>query len=134
METTDDYAGIKWTARIISALMVTFFLVMFIGEGMDAYKRSGSILGGDSPPGVYILLGCWFAGLACLVWAWWNEPLGGIGSLVFLSISIILTNFVPDATFSPTLIIFLFPGALFVFHWWALKKSEKYQDSMQDPL
>jgi hypothetical protein len=124
MKTKDQYAVIRWTARVIGTLLVLFTLLMFIGETIEGYNRNGKLETYNFLQIITFIF--WFLGLAGLIVAWWKEGAGGIFSFICTIIFLILVkvNAVvnPEARFMAILFIFLIPSLLFIIYWW-LKKT-----------
>lgn len=125
MKTKNQYAGIRWTARVVGTLLVFFTLFIFIGEIIEGYHRNGK-------PETFNILQIitfifWFLGLAGLILAWWKEGAGGIFSFICTVIFLILVKVNatvnPEARFMFILFIFLIPSALFIIYWWLEKKT-----------
>jgi len=93
-------------ARIMSAIIVAFALMMFIGETMESAKR-----GTSSPMTTYtiIQLALFAIGLLGLALAWKWELLGGIISLLAFIILFIVN---PAALLLP---MFIFPANAIIF-------------------
>jgi len=93
-------------ARVLSVILVGFFLVMFIGESMESAKR-----GTSTPMTSNTILQLTFFGIGLLelVVAWKWELTGGILSLLAF-IALFIVN--PSA-----LVVFMFPAnaILFIF-------------------
>lgn len=93
-------------ARVLSVILVGFFLVMFIGESMESAKRGTSTL---MTSNTILQLTFFGIGLLGLVVAWKWELTGGILSLLAF-IALFIVN--PSA-----LVVFMFPAnaILFIF-------------------
>jgi hypothetical protein len=93
-------------ARVLSVILVSFALMMFIGESMESAKR------GSSTPmtlNTILQLTLFGIGLLGLVLAWKWQLIGGILSLLaFIALFIVNPS---------TLVIFIFPAnaILFIF-------------------
>ena len=127
MKTKDEYAAIRWTARIIGTLLVVFTLLIFIGEMIEGYHKKGKIETFNILQIITFIF--WFLGLAGLILAWWKEGTGGISSFICTVIFLILVkvnaNVNPEASFSAILFIFLIPSALFIIYWWLTKRADQ---------
>ena len=109
--------GMRWTARILSILIVGTLLAFFIGEGggsgfgpLTWAERLGLVF---FPVGIVL-------GMAV---AWWREGLGAaisIGSLVVFYVVDIVTTGTPPS--GPFFILFTLPAAPFAAAW-ALSKG-----------
>ena len=94
-------------ARVMSAIMVAFALIMFIGEAMESAKR-----GTSEPLTTEAMIGLTLAGIGllglALAWKW--EMAGGIICVVAFIVLFILNA---DASLWP---MFIFPadGILFI--------------------
>ena len=129
MKTKNQYAGIRWTARVIGTLLVLFTLFMVIGEMIDGYHRNGKIDLVTFNILQIITFIFWFFGLAGIILAWWKEGAGGILSFICTVIFLILVkvnaNVNPEARFTVILFIFLIPSVLFITYWWLTKKAAR---------
>lgn len=129
MKTKNQYAGIRWTARVIGTLLVLFTLFMVIGEMIDGYHRNGKIDLVTFNILQIITFIFWFFGLAGMILAWWKEGAGGILSfictVVFLILVKVNANVNPEARFTVILFIFLIPSVLFIIYWWLTKKAAR---------
>jgi hypothetical protein len=125
MKTKDQYAVIRWIARVIGTLLVLFTLLMFIGEMLEGYNRNGKLESFNILQIITFIF--WFMGLAGLILAWWKEGTGGIFSFICTVIFLILVkvnaNVNPEASFTGILFIFLIPSVLFIIHWWLTKET-----------
>lgn len=109
---------LRIVALVLSAIVVVFALVMFIGEGMESHKR-----GTAEPMTTYsivqlILMGIGLLGLA-LAWKW--EMAGGVISLVAFILLFIVN---PDALLW-TMLVFPAIAILFIASAYFRKKSNK---------
>jgi hypothetical protein len=129
MKTKNQYAGIRWTARVVGTLLVLFTLLIVIGEMIDGYHRNGKIDLETFNILQIITFIFWFFGLAGLILAWWKEGAGGILSFICTVIFLILVkvnaNVNPEARFMVILFIFLIPSVLFIIYWWLTKKAAR---------
>jgi hypothetical protein len=103
---TNSVKTIRIIARVMSAIIVAFALIMFIGETMESAKRTP-----HSPMTLYtiIQLALFAIGLISLALAWKWEFIGGIISLIaFLAIFIVN----PSALLWP---MFIFPANAILF-------------------
>ena len=129
MKTKSQYAGIRWTARVIGTILVLFTLFMVIVEIIDGYHRNGKIDLDAFDILQIITFIFWFLGLAALILAWWKEGAGGILSFICTVIFLILVkvnaNVNPEARFTVILFIFLIPSILFIIYWWLTKKAAR---------
>jgi len=102
---------LRWIARILSVIIVAFFLFMFIGETF------GSVNSGNSKPisGFEIFqLTLMGLGLLSLFAAWIWELYGGI--LAFLAFVVIII--IHPTTIASPLIIYPANAVLFMIVWW----------------
>jgi hypothetical protein len=129
MRTKNQYAGIRWIARVVGTLLVLFTLFMFIGEMIEGYRRNGKTDLETFNILQIITFIFWFLGLAGLILAWWKEGAGGIFSFICTVIFLILVkvnaNVNPEASFTVILFIFLIPSVLFIIYWWLTKKTAR---------
>ena len=127
METNNQYAGIRWTARVIGTLLVLLTLLIVIGEMIDSYHRNGKKVLETINILQIITFIFWFLGLMGLILAWWKEGTGGILSfictVIFLILVKVYANVHPEARFTVILFIFLIPSVLFIIYWWLTKKT-----------
>jgi hypothetical protein len=101
----------RWIARIISAIVVALFLLIFIGEISESYRSASSntITSFDT---LQLTLMC--LGVFGLIAAWIWELYGGIlAFLAFLGLFIIH----PSIIVSP-LIIYPLNALVFMILWW----------------
>jgi uncharacterized membrane protein len=126
MKTKNQYAGIRWTARVVGTLLVLFTLFIVIGEMIDGYHKNGKTDLETFNILLIITFIFWFFGLAGMILAWWKEGAGGILSFICTVIFLILVkinaNVNPEARFTVILFIFLIPSVLFIIYWWLTKK------------
>jgi hypothetical protein len=126
MKTKNQYAGIRWTARVVGTLLVLFTLFIVIGEMVDGYHKNGKTDLETFNILLIITFIFWFFGLAGMILAWWKEGAGGILSFICTVIFLILVkinaNVNPEARFTVILFIFLIPSVLFIIYWWLTKK------------
>lgn len=103
---TDTLKTPRIIARVVSAIIVVFALIMFIGETMESAKRATS-----SPMTLYMFLqlALFAIGLLGLALAWKWELIGGIISLLAF-ITIFIVN--PSALLWP---MFIFPANAILF-------------------
>jgi len=96
----------RLVARIMSAIIVGFALIMFIGESMESNKR-----GTSEPMTLYMMRGLilFGIGLLGLVIAWKWEMAGGIISLLAFILIFIVD---PDSLLWP---MFIFPANAILF-------------------
>jgi hypothetical protein len=127
MKTKNQYAGIRWIARVVGTLLVLFTLFMFIGQMIEGYHRNGKLETFNVLQIITFIF--WFLGLAGLILAWWKEGAGGIFSFICTVIFLILVkvnaNVNSKARFTVILFIFLIPSFLFIIYWWLTKKLLK---------
>jgi len=96
----------RFVARIMSAIMVGFAIIMFIGESMESSKKVNSE---PLTTNAMFQLILFSIGLSGLIIAWKWEKLGGIISLLAF-ISIFIVN--PAALLWP---MFIFPAIAILF-------------------
>lgn len=103
---SNSMEAIRIVARVISAIIVVFALVMFIGESLEGAKKAS-----PEPTTTYtiIQLALFGIGLFGLALAWKWELIGGIISLLAF-ITIFIVN--PAALLWP---MFIFPGNAILF-------------------
>jgi hypothetical protein len=103
---TSSIKILRIIARVISAIIVVFALLMFIGEELQSAKR------GTSSPmtfNSFLQIAFFAIGLLGLILAWKRELIGGIISL-FAFIMIFIIN--PDAMVLP---MFIYPANAIIF-------------------
>jgi hypothetical protein len=125
MKTKDPYAILRWSARILGAVIVFFTLFIAIGESIDSYRKNGSASLEALNWILIVTFFFWFLGMAGIIWAWWKEGPGGFLSLAATVIFLILVPLSPESTFSPVLLIYLLPSILFIMYWWMKRTSPK---------
>jgi hypothetical protein len=98
--------GLRWTARVLSALLIILILAIFIGEGFNPLN-----LKGIEPLQMFLF----FATCIGMVVAWPWELMGGAFSLaamaLFLAIETRITGRLPTGL---TFYLMLVPGILFI--------------------
>jgi hypothetical protein len=112
---------LRWAARVIAILFVTFFLVMFIGEG-GIWSQPKDLPLGMRDYALLSLYALFFIGL--LIGLRW-EGLGGLISLVFMAIHIVIL-----ASEGHNIVIFYFfllPGILYLLSWYFHRKLAQKQ-------
>ena len=123
MKTKNQYAGIRWIARVVGTLIVLFTLFMVIGEMIEGYQKNGKLETFNILQIITFIF--WFLGLTGLILAWWKEGAGGIFSffctVIFLILVKVNANVNPEARFTSVLFIFLIPSVLFIIYWWLTK-------------
>jgi hypothetical protein len=62
--------GIRWSARVISIAITSFFLMFVIGEGIDAIINEG--FGAIGLEGIFVGLPFFIALAGCVVSWWWE--------------------------------------------------------------
>jgi len=111
---TNSMKTLRIIARVLSVILIGFFLVMFIGESMESAKSSTS-----TPMTLNAILQLTFFAIAllglALAWKW--ELIGGIISLlgfIALFIAIFIVNPIPIAKLA-LLLIYPLNAILFIF-------------------
>jgi hypothetical protein len=104
-------ATLRWIARISGLVFAAFFLLMFIGEGLEGMSRAHEA----NPIAFRALIGlvAVFLYLLGLILAWKWEGFGGIAAIVFI---VVFAVAVPDAPI-PMYAIMAFPAILFIICW-----------------
>ncbi|MCX6221179.1 MAG: hypothetical protein NTZ69_09325 [Bacteroidia bacterium] len=105
-DSTNSMKTPRIIARVMSAIIVAFALMMFIGETMESAKRGTS---STMTLNTIIQLALFGIGLVGLVLAWKWESIGGIISLLAF-ITIFIVN--PRALLWP---MFIFPTIAILF-------------------
>ena len=101
---------LRWISRIISAIIIVFFLYMFIGETIGDYQSGKSQAVSNHDLLQLILMGIGLIGLG-LGWIW--ELAGGIIALIaFVWIGIVNPRTIPFP-----MLIFMIPAVLFLIAW-----------------
>lgn len=121
MKNRNPYNWLRWIARITGILLVTFTLIIFIGEFIEGQQRNpGSGLTSYTPI-ILILFVIWGIALAGLVLALWKEGLGGIVSLISYMLVYVLNLFNREASMRANAItvflIFCIPSVLYLVYW-----------------
>lgn len=121
---TKSYKELRWILRGLSALLIVFLLIMFIGTEV-LYPESGEPLSLDSNAILQLsVMGIVLIGLG-LAWKW--ELAGGIIALAgFAGLSII------NPVVLATPLLYFYPGTaiLFILHWvLENKETTKYNIS-----
>jgi hypothetical protein len=99
-------AGVRWTARVLTALLVGLVLVIFIGEGFNPLRLKGVE--------VIQMIFFWTACIGMVI-AWRWQVLGGALSLsamiLFFAVEFFVTGGLPRGL---ALYLMLLPGTLFL--------------------
>jgi len=118
---------LRWGARIIAIFFIFFILGMFIGEGGVWSQSKGIPLGLRD----YVLLSLFGLYLVGLMIGLWREGMGGLISLVFLAIHIIILSSegIKNLTY---FYLMLLPSLLYILSWyfhriWALQQAQTDQ-------
>jgi hypothetical protein len=106
---------IRWTARIISLLLVGFFLLMFIGESIGEHAKATDLTFID-----IVGLSIWFLNLLGMLIAFKWEGFGGGLSLFFVLVHIVIIAI--NHTIPFPLFFFAIPGILYLTSWYFHKK------------
>ena len=120
MKSKDSFANtIRWIARILGSLQVTFTLVFVVGSLMEETGKNNSSSQGSFTPLMIVIFVIWGIALTGLVLALWKEGLGGGISLTGFALMGILNMFNDE---SPNrigaLVVFLFfmiPSFLYIY-------------------
>jgi hypothetical protein len=103
-------AGVRWTARVLSALLVGLVLVMFIGLSIDAGFRPPRLTGVET----VLMIFFWTACVGMVV-AWRRQVIGGAlslgGMILFFAVEFAVNGRLPRGF---ALYLMLLPGALFL--------------------
>jgi hypothetical protein len=114
---------LRWTARILSALFIAFFLILFIGESMEPLKNGTFFKPISMYDKIHLsLMGLIMIGLG-IAWKW--ELAGGIISVTAF---IIITSIHRSLIYSP-MTFYLLNGLLFLLVWWIDRKNSGRTDA-----
>ncbi len=115
--------GLRWSARIIGALMAAFCFAFFVGYLVDGMNKPNNEPG--LAPFNMVIFVFWGIGLVALLLGWWKEGLGGFISLISFIIFNILAalNPVEGSGYFIGLTVFMVPSVLFIICWRLDKKS-----------
>jgi len=115
---------LRWSARIIAILIAIFFLLMFLGEGIQNHSPNAQALVARD----YILLSLKALYLIGLIIGLWREGLGGLISLVFMmtQIAIHQTEGVGSAIFY----YMLMPSILFILSWYFHRRLSTLENTV----
>jgi hypothetical protein len=102
---------LRWSARIIAILIIIFSLFMFIGESIGGRSANASPLQTRD----YIILSLWALYIIGLIIGLWREGLGGLISLVFMAIHIIILQM--ERVNSVIFFVMLLPSILYLLSW-----------------
>jgi hypothetical protein len=104
---------LRWVARIIALLFIIFILAMFIGEGGFWSQPKGAPLGLRD----YLLLSLFGLYVIGLIIGLWREGLGGLISLVFMAIHIIILSSegIKHLTYFYAMLL---PSLLYILSWY----------------
>lgn len=111
---------IRWTARILSLLIIVILLMFLFGEG--DFSEIGKITLEEWVGVLFFPLGV----VVGMIIGWWREGLGGaiaVGSLlVFYLFHLIGWRDLPSG---PFFILFTLPGFLFLLCWFLSRRREQ---------
>jgi len=103
---------IRWTARILSVLILAFHVLSFLGEGLPSNLPTHDVVN-------LILWGVVMLGLI-IAWKW-----EGIGGLVIILVSVVQNHFEPMLLSMWAFWIAPFTGVLFLIYWVESKSRRK---------
>ncbi len=111
---------VRWTARVLSVLIIMTMLFFFIGEGVsgDTSPNARPLNGTDIIQ--LVLAGIELVGLA-LAWKW--EARGGAVTFV----AFVCKGIVNPRTIGTPLLLIPFTAILFLLSWWMSRKSHTTQ-------
>ncbi|MEI6853295.1 MAG: hypothetical protein WCL06_10645 [Bacteroidota bacterium] len=114
--------GLRWSARIIGALMALLCFAFFAGYMVEGMNNPNT--GPGIEPYNMVMFAFWGIGLIALLLAWWKEGLGGVISLISFIIFNILAalNPVEGSGYFIGLTVFMVPSVLFIICWRLDKK------------
>ena len=95
---------IRWTARILSVLILAFYALSFLGEGLPSNLPAHDV-------DIFILWGIVMLGLI-IAWKW-----EGIGGLVIILVSVVQNVIDPVFLSMWAFWIAPFTGVLFLIYW-----------------
>jgi hypothetical protein len=105
---TQSIRIIRWTARIISILIISLFLLFFIGESVTEHHPNAEPIAI-----INIVVGVLMIGGLVVAWKW--EFLGGLISVIgFIGVGIVN----PRSFTLPMMYLFLLPAILFLICAW----------------
>ncbi|NOH04851.1 MAG: hypothetical protein HND47_24225 [Chloroflexi bacterium] len=119
------HLAVRWTARISSLLIISVFLLMFLGEGFDPATVK--------PFEWLLLLFGPFGLIIGMLLGWWKEGLGGAIVLLSLVVSLLIGGYSgPGGVY---MLLCASPGFLFLFSWYlsGLEKSKNTTASDENP-
>ena len=103
-------AGVRWTARVLSALLVVLVLVMFIGVTLDGGFHPLKLKGVEPIQMIFFWMAC-----VGMVVAWRWQVIGGAlslgGMILFFTVELAANGRFPRGF---ALYLMLLPGALFL--------------------
>ena len=105
---------LRLVARNIAIIFIIFILAMFIGEG-GVWKFSSASIPLHTRD--YIILSLWGLYVAGLLIGLWRERLGGLLSLVFMAINIIIFTIEGDKNLT-NFYVLLLPSILYILSWY----------------
>ena len=112
---------LRWSARIIALLIVLFSLAMFIGESTGGRSAGAPPLQTRD----YIILSLWALFIIGLIIGLWREGLGGLISLVFMTIHIIILQM--EGATSVIFFVMLLPSILYILSWYFHRRWARQQ-------
>ncbi len=129
MKKRDPYNWMKWIARVISIILVTFTLFMVIGEFVEGQNRNAGQLLTSFPPLIMVIFFVWGIALAGLIVGFWKEGVGGLISFGSFMLVYILNLFNKEASMRGSAIglflIFSIPAILYLIYWKLRKDDSK---------
>ena len=99
--------AVRWTARILSILVIGIFLLMFFGEGFDPAKVK--------PNEWLMLIFGPFGLMVGMILGWWKEGLGGAITIVSFFGAMLVGDY--SGSGATNMAICSAPGFLFLFAW-----------------
>ena len=109
---------LRWVARILSVIIIAFFLFMFIGEMLDSLHSGKN---GSLSNNAILQLTLFGIGIIGIIAAWIWELYGGLLSLVAFVVLAIIN---PVTIISPV-IIYPVNAILFMIVWWMKFRDRK---------
>jgi len=110
---------VRWTARIVSIIVLVFVLFFVIADLLDNYSVEDPLPLLDKVAFIFFPLST-IVGL-CMAWRW-----EGLGGLIIIAGLIGLLTIRPDLLSSPLLLALIaIPGMLFLLYWYLARYGTK---------
>ncbi|MEI8279630.1 MAG: hypothetical protein WCG87_07680 [Bacteroidota bacterium] len=113
-ESNNLILGVRWTARIMTIIIIAFVVVTFMDEGFTIFNLS---------PHQSLMVMAFFLAWLGLVLAWLWEGLGAIMTLVSLILYVMIALFNGERFIEVWVCVL--PAILFLFCWFQTKNNKR---------